>query len=184
MMCAQRNQQASITGLEIDENAMIDASYNIKNCPWPNRIQLINGSLQDYQPDIQFDLIVSNPPFFENSLKSNNQSKKTARHTDTLHYKDILAFAEEHLSATGHLSIILPIENGTICIDEAKNYHLHLKRKCLVQPVPHKKPHRIVFELSKSKNEVIEEELIIETGKRHDYSEDYVALTNMFYTIM
>lgn len=184
MMCAQRNPEASIVGIEIDQNALIDANFNVENCPWPNRISIEHTSLQNYFAMEKFDVIVSNPPFFENSLKSANNAKKTARHTDTLHFNEILSFAKENLSIEGHLALILPIENAEKCISEAVNYDLYLKRKCVVQSVPTKKPHRLVFELSKKEYPVIEEQLTIETGKRHDYTEEYIALGKEFYTIM
>jgi len=184
MMVAQRNSAAAITAIEIDEKALIDANFNVKNCPWTNRIKIIQSSLQEYTPTLKFDSIISNPPFFENSLKSNSRSKIKARHTDSLHYSDILNFASIHLSSIGVLHLILPLENAEKCIETAIEGGFYLKRICKVHPVPHKNPHRFVFELTKTATPTITESLIIETGKRHDYSQDYIELTKAFYTIM
>ena len=112
MMVAQRNSTAAITAIEIDEKALIDANFNVENCPWTNRIKIIQSSLQEFTPTLKFDSIISNPPFFENSLKSNSRSKIKARHTDSLHYSDILNFASIHLSNIGVLHLILPVENA------------------------------------------------------------------------
>ena len=109
MMVAQRNSTAAITAIEIDEKALIDANFNVENCPWTNRIKIIQSSLQEFTPTLKFDSIISNPPFFENSLKSNSRSKIKARHTDSLHYSDILNFASIHLSSIGVLHLILPV---------------------------------------------------------------------------
>ena len=184
MMVAQRNSTAAITAIEIDEKALIDANFNVKNCPWTNRIKIIQSSLQEYTPTLKFDSIISNPPFFENSLKSNSRSKIKARHTDSLHYSDILNFASIHLSNIGVLHLILPVENAKKCIETAIEGGFYLKRICKVHPVPNKNAHRFVFELTKNATPTISESLIIETGKRHDYSLDYIALTKAFYTIM
>jgi len=184
MMVAQRNKEAKITAIEIDQNALIDASFNVNNCPWPKRIEIFQTSLQDFIPSNKFDSIISNPPFFENSLKSNSGEKIKARHTDSLHYSDILEFSSTYLNENGTLHLILPIENAEKCIELGKEQGFYLKRVCTVKPVPHKNAHRLVFELSKSNNNTVSESLIIETGKRHDYSQDYIALTKAFYTIM
>jgi len=184
MMVAQRNSSAAITAIEIDQKALIDANFNIKNCPWTNRIRLIESSLQKYTPTLKFDSIISNPPFFENSLKSNSHQKVKARHADSMHYLDILNFAALHLSSNGILHLILPVKNAEKCIEIALELGFYLKRICKVQPVPHKNPHRYAFELTKTATPTITESLIIETGKRHDYSQQYIELTKAFYTIM
>lgn len=185
LMTAQRNNKAQITAIEINEDAVIDASFNIEESPWTDRVQLENTSLQTFKTDEKFDVIVSNPPFFENSLKAETINRNNARHTDSLHYLDILEFAKNNLAKNGLVALILPVENAEKCIAESLKYGLFLKRKTWVKPVPQKVPHRIAFELTNTKiDRVVEEELIIETGKRHDYSADYIALTKEFYIIM
>lgn len=184
LMLAQRNPTAKITGIEICEQAVIDAEYNVKKSPWSTRVSIINTSLQTFAPNQKYDLIVSNPPFFENSLKSPSGKRSTARHTDSLSYLDILQFASDNLIDDGRLSMILPIENAQNCIEKAQEFDLHLERECTVRPTPNKKPHRKVFELSKKAQNPIKETLTIETGKRHDYTAEYIALTKEFYTIM
>lgn len=184
MMLAQRNNNAVIEAIEVDDQAIIDAAFNFHNCPWPDRIKLVHQSLQDFISDKSYDLIVSNPPYFENSLKSSTHQKVKARHTDSLHYSEIIDFAINHLSENGHLAMVLPVENAEKCIAYGKAKGFFSSRICKVKPVPHKQHHRYLFELSKSKATVREEELIIETGKRHDYTEQYIKMCNAFYTIM
>lgn len=185
IMLAQRNNFANIKAIEINKNAIIDANYNIKKSPWLDRILLEKMDLKNYIPNKKLDLIVSNPPFFENSLKANSINRNNARHTDTLHYKDILKFTQSYLSKNGILSMILPIKNAEKCIEEAINYGLYLKRKTYLKPIPNKPSHRIAFELTTYEvSNIIENEIIIETGKRHDYTSDYIELTKAFYIIM
>ncbi len=185
LMTAQRNAKAKVTAIEINEGALVDADFNIKNSPWADRVMLVDSSLQEFKPKESYDVIVSNPPFFENSLKAETNDRNNARHTDSLHYSEILAFAQEYLSKNGTLALILPVENAERCIEKSAEYNLFLKRKTKIKPVPHKPPHRIAFELTNLAPNLVEEnELTIETGKRHDYTEDYIALTNAFYIIM
>ncbi len=185
LMVAQRNLEAKVTAVEISEDAIIDATFNIQESPWADRVELISTSLQRFQSMDKYDVIVSNPPFFENSLKAETTNRNNARHTDSLHYSEILDFAQIHLSENGILAMILPVENAEKCIEMSSKYGLYLKRKTWVKPVPHKAPHRIVFELTNVfVEQVVNDELIIETGKRHDYTADYIALTNAFYIIM
>ncbi len=185
LMTAQRNQEAIVTAIEINEDAIIDASFNIQKSPWSERVGLKNTSLQAFKTEKKYDVIVSNPPFFENSLRSNSTNRNNARHTDSLHYTDILEFAQTHLNPNGIVAMILPVENAEQCLLESVNYGLSLKRKTWVKPVPHKPAHRIVFELTnEGVQNPLENELIVETGKRHDYTEDYIELTNAFYIIM
>ena len=185
LMTAQRNTEIQVTAIEINDDAILDAEYNIQASPWANRVVLKKKALQEFVPKEKFDVIVSNPPFFENSLRSNSTNRNNARHTDSLHYTDILEFAQQHLTQNGNLALILPVENAEKCIEESTNYGLYLKRKTWIKPVPHKPAHRIAFELTNVNNQtVLENELVVETGKRHDYTADYVALTNAFYIIM
>lgn len=184
MMLGQRNKSALVDAVEIDDNAIIDASFNFENCPWKDRLVLHHTSIQEFKSTIGYDLIVSNPPFFVNSLKSQVTNKQTARHTDSLHYNEIVDFAIEHLNPNGNLALILPVENALQCIDYAKEKGLFLTRLCKVKSVPHKPIHRWVFELSLNSKDMLEEELTIETGKRHDYTDQYIGMCKDFYTIM
>ncbi len=184
IMCAQKNLGCSITSLEIDDQAIIDAQFNIDNLPssWRNRMHLIHDSLENFAPKIKFDVIVSNPPFFEKSQENIDVSKAKARHTSSLHYTQIFDFAAKHLSDTGSLSLILPFENGQEAIDVCRKYNLHVQRLCEVKPVPQKPPHRLLLSFGKKESEVEKTFLTIETGvKRHEYTADYKSLGKEFY---
>ena len=116
LMTAQRNLEAKVTAIEINQDAIVDATYNIDNSPWTERVKLENSSLQEFITIEKYDVIVSNPPFFENSLRSNSKNRNNARHTDSLHYTDILKFSQDHLKEKGIIALILPIENAELCI--------------------------------------------------------------------
>lgn len=186
IMCAQKNQIAEITALEIDENAIIDAKINIQKCSWNNRIHLIHSSLQEFEKNTTtvFDCIVSNPPYFENSQKASNDARIKARHTDSLHFSDILLFAQKWLSVDGSVSLILPTEQGFKAIESSVEYQLKPIRICEVFPIPSKPAHRLLIEFARKENDLVLEksQLVIETGiVRHEYTETYQKVCKDFY---
>lgn len=181
IMCAQRNNNAQIEALEIDDLACEQAQENINDCPWTSRISVLNKALQDYQPEKKYDSIISNPPFFVNSTKASCNKKSTARHTDTLSFQDIVSFAIEHLNKSGKLSVVLPIVEGEEFISIAHSMGMYLNRKTIVIPKPGAKAKRILMELSLFETDIIISELTSETEHRHFYTDDYKALTGDFY---
>lgn len=184
VICAQKNGLAKIIGVDVEEGAVGDAKRNVSllDDSWKERISIIQTRLQDFVPDQKFDLIISNPPFFENSQISPDDARNFARHTDSLHYSEILQFAKEYLSPTGKIAIVLPHENGVEAIEKAEANNLFASRICKVYPNPNKEPHRLMFELRKQKGVPQIETLTIETGiKRHDYTPEYKELGKDFY---
>jgi tRNA1Val (adenine37-N6)-methyltransferase len=184
IMCAQKNTDASIEALEIDDMACEQARENIASCPWSSRLRVINKALQDFTPEHKYDSIISNPPFFVNSTKTACNKKTQARHNDTLPFEKIIAFAIENLNDEASLSLILPVVEGDDFISKALAMGMFLKRKCMVIPKPGAKPKRILMELSLVESQCEHTELTSETEERHYYTEAYKALTGDFYARM
>ncbi|MFL2589345.1 MAG: tRNA1(Val) (adenine(37)-N6)-methyltransferase [Parvicellaceae bacterium] len=184
LMLCQRNLNLELDSVELSPDAIMDAKINIENCDWKKRIKLFHQDLKDFHPDSSYDLIVSNPPYFKESLQPNNSERSKARHQNDLKLEDILKFSKQHLTKDGSLNIILPIEQKSEAIEFAKKYGFSSVRECAVYPKPNKSPHRILIEFSRSENkQMIKESLVIEEAGRHNYSEDYKKLTREFYTI-
>ena len=183
IMQAQKNSALIIDAVEIESNACIDAKKNFENSPWSDRLILHSSSLRNFEPKKTYDCIVSNPPFFNNSLNAANNNRTLARHADSLHYEDILAFSVTNLNKNGTLSMILPTLEALQCIIKAKENGFYLSRKCNVFPNPLKDQHRTLLEFTKNKCKTIEKNIIIETDKRHDYTNEYKSLTKNFYII-
>ncbi len=110
LMIAQRFPKALITAVEIDENAFREASLNIKNSPWSNRINIINQSIQAFEQESQelYDLIICNPPFFSDHQKGLDRQKSTALHTDSLSHDDLACIVEKLLNKIGEFYVLLP----------------------------------------------------------------------------
>lgn len=184
IMLCQRNLNLELDSIELSQSAVMDAKINIENSNWSNRIKLFHQDLKDFHPDSNYDLIVSNPPYFKKSLQPSNSERSKARHQNDLKLEDILKFSNQNLTKDGSLNIILPFEQKKEAIEFAKKHGLNAIRECSVYPKPNKAPHRILIEFSRCENkQLIKESLVIEEAGRHNYSEDYKKLTREFYTI-
>ena len=185
LMAAQRSERdMDIRAIDIDEASATEAAANFRNSPWGDSLEAFHMSLDEYEGTLdgqEYDLIFSNPPYFEDSLKAPEERRNNARHTSTgLSYREILDFASRHLSAQGRVSFVLPSETESPLCRHARMDGLHLMRILRVRTVPHKAPSRIVAEFSRTRTDSpVEEELIIqEKGK---YTEQYLSLMNGFY---
>ena len=180
IMQAQKNSSLQIDAVEIEQSACLDAIYNFKQSPWSDQLKLHHLSLSEFCPNNKYDCIISNPPFFINSMKTLDLKRNIARHTNSLNYNDILEFSNNHITKKGTLSLILPEEQAANCILKATKNSLFLRKKCNVFPNPIKKQHRVLLEFSRTKKEILESNLIIETINRHEYTEEYKNLTKDF----
>ena len=182
LMIAQRNTNATIDAIDIDEGCVMQAKRNVFESPFSNRVDVQKSSFQDFaaRNDNKYDLIVSNPPYFHNSLKSPNLHRNYARHTDSLSFYEIISEGVSLLTESGCISLILPYEFKTSVLMHAKTVGLFAKRITNVFPLPHKPAKRILVEFGMSDTECVENNLIVELS-RHKYTDEYNALTNEFY---
>ena len=155
LMIAQRTEgelQPQIDAIDIDMPSVEEAKENFENSPWADRLRVFHSALQDY-PLKEYELIVSNPPYFDNSLLNPDSRKSGARHTFSLSYIDILEYASEALSAEGRLALILPAEVEKNLIRVAASHSLFPLSILRVRTVERKSPKRIVIEFSRIKHE-------------------------------
>lgn len=184
LMIAQRNANAKIAGIDPDPDAIQDARENFQSSPWSIRLSAIETTLEKFDPGFTFDLIVSNPPFFENSLKSASQGRTTARHTASLSLGQF-AEATALLSEKGVLSGIYPSDTFEKFDRLMAEKDFYPKRITRVKPTPNKETHRVLFEYKKGEQTSPEmSELVIEQAGRHQYSDEYIELTKDFYLKM
>ena len=183
LMMAQRCKASSITAIDIDEEAVNQANENIQASPWKEQVKAVQQDICSYQPNVLFDTIVSNPPYFINSLKSSDAQRNTARHTDSLSAEDLMRKSAELLTEEGHFSIILPTEQIEELIQIGERVGLYPSRRTNVITRPGLLPKRTLMEFCKRNTSYPTDELIVELD-RHVYSEEYIALTRDFYLKM
>lgn len=180
IMLAQRCN-AEIVALEPDNDSFIQLNQNVDNCNWKERIKAVNCTLQEFQPRTRFDTIVSNPPFFIDSLKNSDPVKSNTRHTDTLSQDDILNKMSDLLEDTGTLQLILPYAEGNIFIAKAAGFDLFCNKLVKVKPLPTSEVKRLIMIFSRTRTILHESFLTIETGPRHNYTDEYKELTSQYY---
>jgi len=189
LMIAQRNNQAQITAIDIDEISATIARYNVEESKFAVRVEVVHKSLQNFEQscDAKFDLIVSNPPYFIDSTKSSYTVKNDKRHTSELSQIDLATSAVNLLKNEGELSVILPVVEGNLFVDVCKDVGLYLQRKTVVYPKKSKAAVRLMLSFCKSSviPEVIDKNLFIHNEqKERTYTTEYVELTKGFYLFM
>lgn len=182
LMMAQRNADIITDAIDIDISAIKQAKGNIVQSPFASRIKCHHISLQSFKEHClaKYDIIVSNPPFFVQSLKSPDKNRTLARHTDSLQMEELIGIASGLLSDRGKLSVIYPYEYKDSLIRLASNSGLYISRITNVYPTPSSLPKRVLIEFSKTELLLTENDLIIEKA-RHIYSDEFTALVKDFY---
>jgi tRNA1Val (adenine37-N6)-methyltransferase len=181
LMLAQRSE-ANIVAIEPDRDSFSQACSNVAGSKWNNRIKIENASLQNYDSGaLRFDLIVSNPPFFSDSLRNPDTGKAVSRHNDTLSNKNLLEGAARLMVEDGKLQVIMPYIEGNILIAEAQEYGLYCNNILKIKPLPTSEIRRLILTFSKQRQKATERFLTIEHGRRHEFTEEYKILTKDFY---
>lgn len=181
LMAAQRleSSRLSIEAIDIDGASAEEAAQNFAASPWSGSLRAENTALSDYAPDRRFDCIFSNPPYYDNSLRNPDEREAVARHTESLSFTDICAFASEHLTGDGRLSLILPAESEKSLMRTASSFGLFPFRVLRIRTTTAKPFKRLIAEFSRIRGAVAEEVLVLmDAGAR---SPEYSKLTESFY---
>lgn len=178
-------RKLTVHAIDIDAISAEEAAMNFSNSPWSEHLQAHTASLDEYAASLEegdsFDLIFSNPPYFDDSLGAPEQRRNTARHTSTgLSYREILDFAAVRLSDHGRVAMVLPSDVEPALLRHARMNGLHLFRILRVRTVERKQPSRIIAEFSRTRCDAPEDE-ILTIQKEGRYSHEYLALTHGFY---
>lgn len=179
--CHDEGRRAQIAGIDIDAPSVEEASGNFASSPWAENLGAELCDLRNFN-SAPFDLMVSNPPFFINSLKSPEARRSAARHSDTLGHKDLISGALRLLKPEGRLAVIYPTVEASAFALQAESAGLHLTRRCEVRTRSGRTPKRILMELSPKAGQCLFERLDILSGDSgEEYSEQYVSLLKEFY---
>jgi tRNA1Val (adenine37-N6)-methyltransferase len=186
LMLAQRSNAEQIDAIEIDENAYEQAVDNFENSPWGDRLFCFHAGLDEFidEPEDAYDLIVSNPPFYAEDYKTENEQRDLARFQDALPFEDLVEAAGLLLSENGIFAVIIPFKEEAKFIDLCADAELFPVKVTRVKGTPTSETKRSLLAFKRFELPVLSaDELIIETA-RHDYTSEYVSLTKDFYLKM
>lgn len=196
LMMAQRFSDAQVVGIDIDNEACFQARENVAASPFAQRVRIENCRLQDYlgfsanvleknedeKPnDMRFDAIVSNPPFFVNSMKNPDNKRALARHADTLPFSELWRGVKRLLSEHGVFSVVLPVEAVPNFEAEGCISGFYLIRNCAIKTVERKAPKRYLLSFSRHREGVLEPTMEVMMDSEGNRSEWYRKLTDEFY---
>jgi tRNA1Val (adenine37-N6)-methyltransferase len=186
LMLAQKSLAEQIDALEIDEDAYEQSVDNFENSPWSDRLFCFHAGLDEFveEPEDEYDLIVSNPPFYPEDYKSNDEKRDLARFQDAMPFEDLIEAAALLLSENGIFCVIIPFKEEAFFLNLAKEYELYPLKITRVQGTPTTEIKRSLLAFDRNQNNIIETDtLIIETA-RHIYTPEYIELTKDFYLKM
>lgn len=177
----ERSSAIRIDAIDIDEPSASEADANFRNSPWSGSLHAHHASLEDFAARIPYDLIFSNPPYFDNALQAPEERRNNARHTSTgLSYREILDFAAGHLTSTGRVVLVLPADTEHDLTRHARMSSLHLYKITRVRTVPRKAPSRIIAEFSRERTDR-PEDITLTIQNRGEYTQEYLDLMHEFY---
>ncbi len=180
LMLAQKFELAKIVAIEPDKASFLDCSENFTNSQWSNRLSAIETTIQDFETDLKFDLIVTNPPFYEDSLLSENSASNLAKHASVGLLQDFFIRAEQLLSEKGVFWIILPDENRQKWIDYAQTIGLFLNVEWLIHSKPSIVKRCILSFTKNNKSEATSKNFLVRNSD-NNYSEEYKQLTKDYH---
>jgi len=183
LMMAQKYKEASIHAVEIDKSAFDIATFNKEKSPWKKRIEIIHTPIQKFSTINKYDLIVCNPPFFDEKVMSKTTQRQWARQNIRLNLDDLFGFIEKKLSDHGKFALIFPKEKEKSLLETAKKYHLFPKEILEIRGNKQTKVKRILVAFEKEQKKPTVKELIIEK-RRHIYTDEYKKLVKDFYLKM
>ena len=188
LMLAQRFPEAQVTGIDSDAEAAAQARENFAVSPWPQRLRAAHISLQEFCRGTaataaarRFDLVVSNPPFYDTTLTSPDPLRTAARHTGSLTHEELLLLSAGLLSDTGVFSLIVPSESEKSILRLADRSRLHLHRLTRVYSKPSSRPRRILASFGRQPVPSPMEDTLTLTGTDGTRSPEHIRLTRDFY---
>ena len=169
LFCATKYPDSNITALDLNEAAVSLTQLNFVNNNIANVVEVICEDFSQFETKDRFDLIISNPPYFVNSTKSEKSHLEIARHQDSLSIETLLVQAERYLTPTGELMLILPFEFDTIVMSLITKLNLHCNRKIEINSLPNQ-PWRITYVFSRNITPLTPIELTVRNpdGTYHD----------------
>lgn len=186
LMLAQRSHAEQMDAVEIDENAYEQCVENFEASPWSDRLFCFHAGLDEFidEPEDEYDLIVSNPPFYSEDYKTESEQRDLARFQDAMPFEDLVEAASLLLSENGIFAVIIPFKEEERFIDLCAEAELYPVKVTRVKGTPTSEIKRSLLAFKRYELSVLTaDELVIETA-RHQYTEAYISLTKDFYLKM
>ncbi len=181
LMLAQRFPELQVTAIEPNSAAFHEALENFRRSPWEDRLSCKKIRLQDFENEVKYDLIVSNPPFYAAETFSADPGRSQARHSSHLPVPDFLRGVNRLLSEDGRFQVILPEQSAISFILQAGTFNLFLQKQVLISPLTGTPPNRRMLSLGRNRSQTSQRELSIRDP--NGYSVEYRNLTRGFYTM-
>ncbi len=180
LMYAQKNESAIIDAVEIDEGAAKQAAENFATSPWSERLNTHNISIQQFSIAKKYDLIFTNPPFFERDLKSDDPKRNLALHSDALSLEELINVVDLLLKTQGYFAILLPCHRTDYFIELAMSKGFNLFQKILVKQTPNHAYFRSILFFTRTGIELVEREITI-TDDGRQYTPVFIELLKDYY---
>lgn len=183
LMLAQRNEHLTIDALEIDQDASLEAKFNFDQSKWSGRLHSIQADILDFSTVEKYDLIFSNPPYYQNSLQSDDARVARAKHESFLPADRMLLAVDNLLAESGEFWIIVPAEHGqSSWVKSCMKLGIHLKKVISIHGKEADAVKRSVYCFSRFESVIAESDLTIRTSDG-DYTDAYIQLTSEFHGV-
>lgn len=180
LMIAQKNPHSIIDAIEIEKNAYEQAKENCSISKWNDRLNIFHNDVKNFISQKKYDLIISNPPFYENELLSTEKNKNIAKHDKGLTLKDLVAIVKKYLSEPGFFAILLPYHRVKYFEDLAEENNLFLQQKLLIRQTPSHNFFRGILIFGNDKCDPITNELMIKSAEGN-YTNEFIELMKEYY---
>jgi len=182
LMIAQKSQ-GQITAIEIEQNAFDQAFQNVKASPWHDRIKVIHADIQSFAliTSEKFDLIICNPPFFQQHLKSNIHAKNTAKHDETLSFEDLAYAIGTFLSDNGECHILLPEYEASLFVETVQKHGIFQTSSIIVRQKLGTNIFRVINKFRREKTQQVAVNELFIYKSASDYSDEFKAVLSPYY---
>ena len=173
---------AQVDAVDIDKASIEEATVNFEASQWREHLRAYHSDIVDYQTEERYDLVVSNPPFFNRFSKCDSERKSRARHNDAgLSYATICREVSRLMKPEGRLALVLPLDVSLDFLDTAEQFGLYLHKRMTIIPIAGKEPNRVNLELGFVKSENLQEETFVIRDTDNRFTPQYNAFLKDFY---
>lgn len=176
LIAAQRNAEALVDAVEIDDASAEQAQENVAASPWASRVRVHRMDARRMHVEEPYDVVICNPPFYPGEMASPDDRVSVAKHGTGLVFPELVELMERVLSPQGRLNVIVPMNRSLDFSGDAERLELFASRECHVRYLASKPPKRVLLEMKRGEQATALEEITIEEGGLRDFSQRYREL--------